>query len=551
MIEKISLGIRDLSVEKTHWREISDFQFSKTGKMILIMPGGTVRTPKSANGCIKRFQDTMGNLLDSDTTVFCAYYDDDGVPNHRLRALKKARVLNDIKASFPKEELPVSPDFRPFFNAVFLPILIDENKKARTVTEICEKLNRLILVSYCYGGFVSYEMSRFLEERLKRLKFSLKDRTKICKAFKVVACASRFPMQVTKSTVLHVVSYSDRQQERNWKYSNFHAFLNTRKKDKDKNGLTFLQPDEMVLSTQKLLMYEIDDHHYRAYFKDYSLDFLKTPEWENVSGFICEYIRASLDFNGKKSPLTIIKSLSNQKQISDWLKAGKELFFDFKAYVLSIKKMFSLQEKLIQNKQIQELRQFLKTGAKILPLRNRSGDFLIHQAIDQNDLELVGLVVKNESNWFQSFDAKGQSPILKALKQKNVDMAYFLWKNLFQIQLPVFESYHVLRNMQRKTFRGILLYVRKIPQAALLLKKILKETTYLPIKPEDADLILRHLTALKNKKESFDAQETLKACLRLVMEEYGDAVVKKLTSSQKNKLKLRLVKEAIRKSFVK
>ena len=166
MIENINWGTRDLSVPQTHWRDIPDFEIPKEGKVVLLIPGGTVRKQRWANGCIKRFKDTMGDLLDSDVSVFCAYYDDDGLPNHRLRELKKAKVLNDIKASFPDEELPLAPDFSPLFQKLFMPILLDENKKQRSVAQICADLNRVILVSYCYGGFVSYELARLLDSEL-------------------------------------------------------------------------------------------------------------------------------------------------------------------------------------------------------------------------------------------------------------------------------------------------------------------------------------------------------------------------------------------------
>ena len=93
MIENVSLGTRDLSVAQTHWRDISDFKFPENGNVVLIMPGGTVDKPKSANGCIKRFCDSMGDLMPKDTEVLCAYYDDHGVPTHRIKSLKEAGVL--------------------------------------------------------------------------------------------------------------------------------------------------------------------------------------------------------------------------------------------------------------------------------------------------------------------------------------------------------------------------------------------------------------------------------------------------------------------------
>ena len=116
MLNQISLGYRDLSVPLTHWKEEKDFSFPKTGNIVLIFPGGMVDTPYHANGCAKRFLMTMGNNLPQDTKVLCAYYNDAGVPTHRLKSLKKAKLLTDLKASIPMTDFPQDADFSSFFD---------------------------------------------------------------------------------------------------------------------------------------------------------------------------------------------------------------------------------------------------------------------------------------------------------------------------------------------------------------------------------------------------------------------------------------------------
>lgn len=548
MIENINWGTRDLSVPQTHWRDIPDFEIPKEGKVVLLIPGGTVRKQRWANGCIKRFKDTMGDLLDSDVSVFCAYYDDDGLPNHRLRELKKAKVLNDIKASFPDEELPLAPDFSPLFQKLFMPILLDENKKQRSVAQICADLNRVILVSYCYGGFVSYELARLLDSELKHLKFSTKDRTKVCKAFKVVACASRFPMQVTKSTILHVFSYSDKQKEYNWKYSNFHSYLNTKKAGIDKGALISLRQNEVVLTAERLLSIEIDDHHYRAYFKDYSKDFDKTEEWKNISTIMCEYIRYQLLNNGTKSVSEILNMLTNKIEVSKRISAGKKMFFDFKKHLLEVNKLFFLQESMVLNHQVNELSELLKKGVSLLPLKNKSGDFLIHQAIEQNDMDMLRLIIKNEPNWFQLFNAKKETSVWLALKQKNVDMAFLMWETMSCVQLPTFESHKILRNIRCKVFKGVLLHARKVPEASLLLDKIFSSLVFLPFEATDVSLILRHLYYLKNKKDkqSLFIQRVLKKGIKRMFLQNETDVLNVLSGAKKRYLSQKLFRDLSR-----
>ena len=527
MIKNVSFGMRDLSVPQTHWRDIPDFKFPDQGSVVLIMPGGTVDNPKSANGCIKRFLDSMGDLKTQDMQVLCAYYDDNGVPTHRIKSLKQSGTLIDVKSSLPKDELPEAPNYKPFFDKLLLSVLVDENKRVRSTQEICEKLNRLILVGYCYGGFVSFELAKILNTQLKKMKFSSKNRLKICKAFKVVACASRYPMQTLKSTVLHVVSYSDKQQERNWKHTNFHAFLNTKKRRVDKPAIVKLSENEYVLSAEKLLLIEMDDHHYRGYFYDYSPDFKKTDEGQFVTKFICEYISKQLFYKGKKPVSQIIRTLSNKKEIETRLKEGENLILEYKKRNLEFKKNFLLQEELVQKKDLNSLKLLLQNGQDLLPFKNKNGDFLIHLAIQNNDLNMVDLITKREVFWFQCFNSKGENPILIALKTRNLDMATLLWNKLMKVSLPTFETYQVLNSIKRRTFKSILLYIRKVPDAVLLLDKILKGNEFLPFKKEDINIIMRQCSMEKKQPTERCDQiiNTLKKCVERFVDENGSEVI--------------------------
>ena len=535
MIENVSLGTRDLSVAQTHWRDISDFKFPENGNVVLIMPGGTVDKPKSANGCIKRFCDSMGDLMPKNTEVLCAYYDDHGVPTHRIKSLKEAGVLLDVKSSLPKEELPPSPDFKPFFNQFFLPLLVDENKKLKSTKEICDKLNRLILVGYCYGGFVSYEMAKLLEQQLKKMKCPLKDRLKICKAFKVVACASRFPMQASKSTVLHVVSYSDKQQEKNWKHTNFHAFVNTKKRREDNPALVLLNENERVLCAEKLLLIEMDDHHYRGYFYDYSSAFEKTDEGRFVTKFICEYVANQLKFLGKKNFKQLLKLFSDKKEVVARLSEGERMLLEYKKRNLEYKKDFSRQENLVSQKDVSGFQELLKNGQQVLPFKNKNGDFLIHLAIQNNDAPMVDLITKNEVFWFQSFNAKKENPILIALKMRNLEIATLLWDRLMTVQLPTFESYQLVNSIKRRTFKSILLFIRKVPEAVNLMDNILKSSHFLPFKKEDMNLILRQYAMAKKQKtpDSLKVMDSLKRCIEKCVDENGSDILDPISKVQK------------------
>ena len=164
----------------------------------------------------------------------------------------------------------------------------------------------------------------------------------------------------------------------------------------------------------------------------------------------------------------------------------------------------------------------LTEDSKILPLSNKNGDFLIHTAINNGDLAMVSFLMNQEQNWFQSFNKKQETPILIALKQRNLDMAFLLWSQFSKVSLPVFESYRVLNSMKRRTFKGVLLYVRRIPEAALLLEKIVEDDMeILPLKDEDFQIIARHLNVLKKQRNSEAVRlvSTLKKCMIRGMEE--------------------------------
>jgi len=358
---------------------------------------------------------------------------------------------------------------------------------------------------------------------------------KILKAFKVVACASRFPMQASKADILHVVSYSDKQQERNWKHTNFHAFVNTKKRREDNPALVLLNENERVLCAEKLLTVEMDDHHYRGYFCDYTIDFEKTDEGKFVTNFICEYVANQLLFGKKKSFKQLLKVFSNKKEISTRLVEGEKLLLEYKKRNLKFKKDFLRQESLVLQGDVAGMEELLKNGQQVLPFKNKQGDFLIHLAIQNNNTKMVDLITKNEVFWFQSFNAKKENPILIALKMRNLEIATLLWDRLMSTRLPTFESYQVLNSIKRRTFKSILLFIRKVPEAVDLMNNILKNNNFLPFKQEDMKLILRQYEMAKKQKtaDSKKIMKTLKQCIARCVDENGTEMLNPITKQCK------------------
>ncbi len=544
MLNKISLGKRDLTIPITHWDEFSSFSFPSTGNIILIFPGGMVDSSYHANGCVKRFLMTMENHLPDDTEVLCAYYNDVGLPSHRLKSLKAAGILTDLKSSIPIQDLPDEADFSSFFDSFFMPILFDENGKHKSAVDISSTLNRLLIITFCYGGFVAYDMARRFEEKVNRMDFSLKEKEMVLRSFTTLATSSRFFMQKSKTSVMHFVSYSDRQKELNWHHKNFHAFINTKKINQDKGAITFLKDNEVVYSVDRMLVNEIDDHHFRGYFCDASKEFEKSEQGSFVSIFIKDFVQQYFRFNGQKSFKELIPFFSNQKDISEKQEMGNHLLKDYKKYILTGIKNFSLQEKFVRLKDVDSMKNLIKNGEKILSLKNKEGDFLIHIAIQNGDKNMVDLLIRQNPFWFQAYNKKGENPVLLALRKRNLAIGQLLWDKLSTVTLPPFESYKILRNIRRDTFKNVLYYINNTPLAAKLMDFMLNHSGFLPIQKEDFSIIARQINKIKRKRNRVGryTQHVLIRCFERGMDEMGISFHKTLPVQQKTYIPARIIK---------
>ncbi len=545
MLNQISLGYRDLSVPLTHWQEEKDFSFPKTGNIVLIFPGGMVDTPYHANGCAKRFLMTMGKNLPQDTKVLCAYYNDAGVPTHRLKSLKKAKLLTDLKASIPMTDFPQDADFSSFFDSFFMPILFNEIGEQKSAFEICSILNRLLIVTFCYGGFVAYDMAERFEKKLKTMDFSSKEKELILSSFTTLATSSRFFMQKSKTSIVHLVSYSDKQKEVNWHHKNFHAFINTKKRNQAQGAITFLRENEMVLSAEKMLSVETDDHHFRGYFCDASPEFQKTPEGSFITSFIVEFVQLYFKFNGRKKLKDLLPLFSDQKSIKAKQEAGYNLLNEYKKHVLTNVKNFSIQEKLVRLKDVNGMKELINRGDEILSFKNKEGDFLIHIAIQNDDKEMVDLLTKQNPFWFQAYNKKKENPILLALRKRNLPIAKLLWDKLSTLTLPPFESHRILRNIRRDTFKNVLYYIQRTSLAAKLMDFMLNHRGFLPIQKEDFSIIARQFNKIKKKRNKVSrfTMEVLGKCFARGMDETGLSFQEALTHQQRSFIPIRIVKQ--------
>jgi hypothetical protein len=545
MLNQINIGRRDLTVSDTHWQEETDFDFSSNEKIVLILPGGMVDRPHHANGCIKRFLLATDGLLPNDLKVLCAYYNDVGLPTHRIRSLKKERLLTDIKSSIPVQDLPEEGDFSSLFQKFFMPILVDKAGQKKSSKDVINTLNRLLIVTFCYGGFVAFDMTKRFEKKLKELQFTLDEQNKILKAFTTLATSSRFFMQRTKTSVFHVVSYSDKQKELNWHHKNFHAFINTKKRGQDEGGLIFLSDTEMVLAAERVLSVEMDDHHFRGYFGDLSNEFKKSSEGENVTRFITDFIRLYFQFNGKKSFKEMLPFFSNKTYVKENLYSGKILLLDYKKYVLQTKKNFVRQERFVLNGDIKSLMDMVKAGNEILSFKNSDGDFLIHLAVQKGDVKMVDFLTNQNPFWFQAFNKKKENPVLLALRNRNLPIAKLLWERLSTLTLPPFESHRILRNIRRDTFKNVLFFIRKTPLAAQLMDFMLEARWYLPIHRDDFSIIARQFNKIKNRrsKEALLTLCVLEKCFKRGMEETGLMFKEAIPVHHRKLIPLRIARE--------
>ena len=121
---------------------------------------------------------------------------------------------------------------------------------------------------------------------------------------------------------------------------------------------------------------------------------------------------------------------------------------------------------------------------------------------------------------------------------RNLEIATLLWDRLMTVQLPTFESYQLVNSIKRRTFKSILLFIRKVPEAVNLMDNILKSSHFLPFKKEDMNLILRQYAVAKKQKtpESIKIMDTLKRCIEKCVDENGVDILAPMTKQQKRLL---------------
>lgn len=519
--KNLSIGRRDISIPQTHWCELDEKNCWNGNKTILILPGGAVASAFDSNGCAKRFLATF-DIDFSKINVISAYYNGGRGRDARWGALKSVDSLIDLMQAQPNENFIKSPDYKPFFYSFFKPLILDENGQPNKIEKICENLRKLLIVGYCYGSFVAFDLSRILEETLEKFNFKKSDIDKALKHLTIIATSTRIPFQKSKATTVHLNSFADRDREMKWKRESFQGFLNTRDYRTQNGAFCFFSNQEAMLYGQKLLCYETNDHHFRSYFYDADTSFKKTTESEEMTRFISRVIE---EWDGENdTPINLLnmkKEFSNSHVFQTHLLEGNSLLEQYEKYKLECKIERELPFKLLEEDKIFALKRFIEKKREFELYQNKDGDFLIHKALEKKNKGLIKLIMKKQPLWFQCYNAKKEHPIEIALKNKDYKLAKFMFKVVSQTYLPPYENYLALNNIKRDVFyKGLENMLKSEEDFSFFKSVVFYSSNRLPVLESDFELIQMQYEKIKKEKPAFfkEAKSLIYHILNLAVE---------------------------------
>lgn len=517
--ESMGLGERDPFSNILHWRELSPRYSFLNKKIILCLPGDGANTPSKSNGSVKIIEEALPLSLRERFHFLGVYYKNvKSAAAHRVYLLKKTGQLKDRLDAVQRNRDFCPTYYEDFFNTYLKPLIETPAGKRRTLTEAKKNMKNLIMVGHCHGSAVAFQLERCFIAHMNRLKYSVQEQEEIQRQLIIFAFASRIPVSCSHSTVFHIVSQGDKQKESNWRIENFQEYLNQLKTEEQKTILLPWSRHEAVLSTKQLVISSKDflpdpqnpfqswDHTLYAFIgKDGTVPG-RTPGGKEIVRSIRSLMRTVIENDSDREEIQdIFDRLPYQRLVLSALAAGKEAWIKYKerrmAYCMGRTRIF----RLIQDQDVDGLKNLVERLDIPLDLRNEKGLFPIHAAIYKNNPELVNFVCHHTKEWYNLVTPEGESPLIYALLYQRFDIAKHLWDALSENETAENKSMEVAREVKR----SVLLFTIKNMVAHPVLRSFFDEVSQesFPMDKEDTVLFLETIDLLKEKKE-MGAQKT-------------------------------------------
>ena len=209
----IKIGKRDEN-STNHWTDGKDSPLAEAvlsgKKVILCLPGDMTLQPRNANHMARNIQNLLTEENRDKVDIYAAYYDslEDGQKFRISLSAEYGELSLLLKEQ--NRDLTSQPLYENFFMENILPLISKNGGTERlSCEEASQNLRNLILFTHCHGSMVALDLENRLLRSMEHLGYSKEERERAAGRLLIINANSRMPMNRTKSTVIHMISQAD------------------------------------------------------------------------------------------------------------------------------------------------------------------------------------------------------------------------------------------------------------------------------------------------------------------------------------------------------
>jgi len=328
----ISFGERNKKTQENEfgWKEATSL--SKDEACLFFLNGDAASTPPSANGISKClyeiFSDDKDSVVENGVGfhLYSSYYNfTETYDSYKARTIFSCQKKQaNIKDSFVETREEALPKYAEDLYKIILKDRVSQEGKKLPVKEACRNVRKVTFLLYCHGTYAFLKMEEILENNLKELGYSTKERELIEKNLFAVSCASPVvPQGITKTSLVSIFSLADRFVEENNGSRLKQNLIQLNREKKYKNGVALnlldISENEKLITISNMIKgesYPYGRHDLWPYIRRGALG--RTLEAQDLSLFVRRVLRSammnSLAQNERYTPLPSLNKLYFQDE---------------------------------------------------------------------------------------------------------------------------------------------------------------------------------------------------------------------------------------------
>ena len=227
--------------QRTAKSDNNPFGFSEVSQIpdneccVVYLGGDGAVNNKAANGYAKIIENEILKPLEAKIPVYSIRYDfGDGKKSYaRHNLFNKYRMVFSQKLAAKYADKCGPEENNPqYIEALYQKIIeprISRNGVRIPREDAMRNLRKITFVAHCHGAFTALKLEELMQEKMKELGYTDKERRSIQQQMLVVAHAPACPLGVAKSTFIGFMSAADKEVPQGLNY--FSHYINNRMKE--------------------------------------------------------------------------------------------------------------------------------------------------------------------------------------------------------------------------------------------------------------------------------------------------------------------------------